>query len=105
VSGIDIAEVDSLKALDPKRPIREADVGHKIEGRAKTDQEPTLCWAADSQAVTKSEFWRLGDGAQGCCAHASTVFLCWVKWAGRFVRKDAPDGTAGDWKVRFRRPE
>jgi hypothetical protein len=26
VSGIDIAVVDSLKALDPKRPIREADI-------------------------------------------------------------------------------
>ena len=26
VSDIDIAVVDSLKALDPKRPIREADV-------------------------------------------------------------------------------
>jgi hypothetical protein len=27
VSGIDIAEVDSLKALDLKWPIREADIG------------------------------------------------------------------------------
>jgi hypothetical protein len=26
VSDIDIAAVDSLKALDPKRPIREADI-------------------------------------------------------------------------------
>jgi hypothetical protein len=26
VSDIDIAEVDSLKALDPNRPIREADI-------------------------------------------------------------------------------
>jgi hypothetical protein len=26
VSDIDIAVVDSLKALDPKRPIREADI-------------------------------------------------------------------------------
>jgi hypothetical protein len=26
-SDIDIAVVDSLKALDPKRPIREADIG------------------------------------------------------------------------------
>ena len=27
-SDIDIAVVDSLKALDPKRPIREADIEH-----------------------------------------------------------------------------
>jgi hypothetical protein len=27
VSDIDIAVVESLKALDPKRPIREADIG------------------------------------------------------------------------------
>ena len=27
VSDIDIAAVDSLKTLDPKRPIREADIG------------------------------------------------------------------------------
>jgi hypothetical protein len=27
VSDIDTAVVDSLKALDPKRPIREADIG------------------------------------------------------------------------------
>jgi len=31
VSDIDIAVVDSLKALDPKRPIREADVAAIIE--------------------------------------------------------------------------
>jgi hypothetical protein len=29
VSDIDIAVVDSLKALDPKRPIREADIGQR----------------------------------------------------------------------------
>ena len=28
VSDIDTAVVDSLKALDPKRPIREADIAH-----------------------------------------------------------------------------
>jgi hypothetical protein len=28
VGDIDTAEVDSLKALDPNRPIREADIGH-----------------------------------------------------------------------------
>jgi hypothetical protein len=33
VSDIDTAIVDSLKALDPKRPIREADIGL---GRAHT---------------------------------------------------------------------
>jgi len=31
VSDIDIAVVDSLKVLDPKRPIREADVAAIIE--------------------------------------------------------------------------
>jgi hypothetical protein len=38
VSDIDIAVVDSLKALDPKRPIREADIrnahGNARSGRA-----------------------------------------------------------------------
>ena len=29
VSDIDTAVVDSLKALDPKRPIREADIGNR----------------------------------------------------------------------------
>ena len=29
MSDIDTAVVDSLKALDPKRPIREADMGHR----------------------------------------------------------------------------
>jgi len=32
VSDIDIAVVDSLKVLDPKRPIREADI---VQERAK----------------------------------------------------------------------
>jgi hypothetical protein len=31
-SDIDTAEVDSLKALDPKRPIREADIGRAVKG-------------------------------------------------------------------------
>jgi len=31
VSDIDIAAVDSLKVLDPKRPMREADVAAIIE--------------------------------------------------------------------------
>ena len=30
VSDIDIAVVDSLKALDPNRPIREADIGQYL---------------------------------------------------------------------------
>jgi hypothetical protein len=30
VSDIDIVVVDSLKALDPKRPIREADIGQRL---------------------------------------------------------------------------
>ena len=30
VSDIDIAVVDSLKVLDPKRPIREADIGQHL---------------------------------------------------------------------------
>jgi len=32
VSDIDTAVVDSLKALDPERPIREADAGHEAMG-------------------------------------------------------------------------
>ena len=31
VSDIDTAVVDSLKALDPRRPIREADIGRSSE--------------------------------------------------------------------------
>ena len=35
VSDIDTAVVDSLKALDPKRPIREADIaGGRIRARS-----------------------------------------------------------------------
>jgi hypothetical protein len=30
VSDIDAVAVDSLKALDPKRPIREADIGERL---------------------------------------------------------------------------
>ena len=30
MSDIDTVAVDSLKALDPKRPIREADIGSKL---------------------------------------------------------------------------
>jgi hypothetical protein len=33
VSDIDIAVVDSLKALDPKRPIREADIARSTAYR------------------------------------------------------------------------
>jgi hypothetical protein len=33
VSDIDIAVVDSLKALDPKRPIREADISRFMSTR------------------------------------------------------------------------
>jgi hypothetical protein len=33
VSDIDTAVVDSLKALDPKRPIREADINSTEAGR------------------------------------------------------------------------
>ena len=33
VSDIDTAVVDSLKVLEPKRPIREADIGQAVYGR------------------------------------------------------------------------
>jgi hypothetical protein len=45
VSDIDTVVVDSLKALDPNRPIREADIKRRrpmsvIEGKADMDQKP-----------------------------------------------------------------
>jgi hypothetical protein len=42
-SDIDTARVDSLKALDPKRPIREADIGRSSAPAAcdAIDLEPT----------------------------------------------------------------
>ena len=42
MSGIDTAAVDSLKALDPKRPIREAD----ISGRSAE-----VCYVPISAAI------------------------------------------------------
>jgi hypothetical protein len=38
VSDIDTVLVDSLKALDPKRPIREADIYHQSRFKAQTPQ-------------------------------------------------------------------
>jgi hypothetical protein len=35
VSDIDTAAADSLKALDPKRPIREADIGMRWSRKAR----------------------------------------------------------------------
>ena len=40
VSDIDTAVVDSLKVLDPKRPIREADIGRHGRRNAKKSLEP-----------------------------------------------------------------
>ena len=38
MSDIDTAAVDSLKALDPKRPIREADIGRASSERAEAQK-------------------------------------------------------------------
>src|SRR5882672_3585262 len=52
-SDVDTAVVDSLKALDPKRPIREADIGQSLTANRKT---------------------ALGGGhAEISCAHKSAV--------------------------------
>ena len=45
-SGVDTELVDSLKALDPERPIREADMPRRLEGRrmARLPSLPRLFW-------------------------------------------------------------
>jgi hypothetical protein len=43
VSDIDTAAADSLKVLDPKRPIREADIARLVHGLVSCPA-PTLPW-------------------------------------------------------------
>jgi len=43
VSDIDTAVADSLKALDPKRPIREADIGRQWGPDASVAYD-RYCW-------------------------------------------------------------
>ena len=46
-SDIDTAVVDSLKTLDPRRPIREADIRKmKAPSRRQVSRAPYLCCAA-----------------------------------------------------------
>ena len=42
VSDIDTVVVDSLKALDPKWPIREVDVGERLPGGVPDDEAPPI---------------------------------------------------------------
>jgi hypothetical protein len=50
VSDIDTAAADSLKALDPKRPIREADIEMRWspEGSVANDPNATLAVRCDN---------------------------------------------------------
>jgi hypothetical protein len=59
VSGIDTAAADSLKALDPERPIREADMAGLAAGTTRsrmTHLESGVCIAAvqDAYAISYS---------------------------------------------------
>jgi hypothetical protein len=55
VSDIDIAVVDSLKALDPERPIREADISTVV---------PRVCSALRSGHSIKHPFGELSLGTK-----------------------------------------
>ena len=46
MSGIDTEAADSLKALDPKRPIREADIGMRWSRKARLRMVESRCDAA-----------------------------------------------------------
>jgi hypothetical protein len=48
VSDIDTAAADSLKVLDPKRPIREADIRPPIRSTGRRGQE---MWSVGSDLV------------------------------------------------------
>src|SRR6476469_742048 len=56
VSDIDTVVVDSLKALDPKRPIREADLIRKVERPESDPKLPFLTAPADSRVGRKPTF-------------------------------------------------
>ena len=51
MSDIDTVLVDSLKALDPKRPIREADIGRKP---GCSDARPPMRSAGNRTAIAHS---------------------------------------------------
>ena len=50
VSDIDTVVMDSLKALDPQRPIREADLG-SLQAAADDDERYVSCSAASLKAL------------------------------------------------------
>jgi len=41
-SDVDTVMVDSLKALDPNRPLREADIGHAVSRKAPVEEAGAL---------------------------------------------------------------
>jgi hypothetical protein len=51
VSDIDTVAVDSLKALDPKRPIREADICGQAVSAEPGANDPSETWAAQGFAA------------------------------------------------------
>jgi hypothetical protein len=53
VSDIDIAVVDSLKVLDPNRPIREADIGaiQRTRGKIRIDRSAVQDRSRHSRAA------------------------------------------------------
>jgi hypothetical protein len=56
VSDIDTATVDSLKALDPNRPIREADIGlarSNVRVPREKEAELGVVWARVSDLMEK----------------------------------------------------
>ena len=57
MSDIDTAAADSLKVLDPERPIREADMNRQARLAGSVKNDPT----AKSAEVVKRQRCRLGD--------------------------------------------
>jgi hypothetical protein len=48
VSDIDTVVVDSLKALDPEWPIREADIGVRLKSAKRWGNRPCSLWIAEN---------------------------------------------------------
>jgi hypothetical protein len=66
VSDIDTAEVDSLKALDPKRPIREATNAPQHDRRKKKDRQCAGLSEIRSGVLIRRLFITIGAPARSC---------------------------------------
>jgi hypothetical protein len=60
VSDIDTAAADSLKVLDPERPIREADISQRNKKAKSEEEQPRL--EADWRRDASSWLWHSPEG-------------------------------------------